>query len=78
MGWLVLLFLPYAAYDYLLQLTATLRYSIPVLPMLAAFAAVSVGAVAAVRSRVRALAIPAAALAYVVASAFITLPALVD
>lgn len=39
-GWALLLFLPYAIYHYLLQMTATTRYAIPIVPLVALFAVV--------------------------------------
>jgi hypothetical protein len=38
LGWALLLFLPYAVYHYLLQMTETIRYAIPVVPLVALLA----------------------------------------
>jgi len=40
LGWMVLLFVPYGLYHYFLQMTATIRYGIPLVPLVAALATV--------------------------------------
>lgn len=42
LGWLSLLFLPYAAYHYAVQATPNLRYAIPIVPLVACLASVAV------------------------------------
>lgn len=70
--WLLMLFLPYALYHYLLQMTATIRYAMPLVPMLAILAASAVTAWS--RGRVSVSAVAAAG--FVAASTSITGPAL--
>lgn len=69
---LALLFLPYAAAHYALQFTYALRYTIPLLPLVAALA--GVGAVALVRGRV--LGMSLAVVAFVWSSSAVVWPAI--
>lgn len=73
LAWLLLLFAPYAMYHYLFQMTATIRYAIPVVPLLAFMAAVPI---AESSSRRRAALVATAALAFVTVSGASIWPAL--
>jgi hypothetical protein len=72
LGWVLLLSVPYAVYHVLLQNTPTLRYAIPVVPLISLLAA---AALTAWRGAPRALA-PAAGTAFCALAAAWTLPAL--
>jgi hypothetical protein len=72
LGLLLWLFGPYAVYHLLLQWTETVRYAIPLVPLVAAPAAVAISAMA----RGRAARVGLAAAALVAAGAWITVPAL--
>lgn len=67
----LMLFLPYSAFHYVFQDTATLRYDIPAIPLVAFLASVSL-----TQWRFRAVAVPLAAAVFVGAASAITLPAL--
>lgn len=70
---LAMLFLPYAVYHYCMQMTATTRYAMPVVPMLAILAASAVTAWSRDRLSVGALAVAG----FLAASTSITGPALI-
>lgn len=73
LGWALLLFLPYTLYHYSLQMTATIRYAMPVVPLLAMLIAVPLGHS---RSRWRLPMLAAVALAFAGLSSALTWPAL--
>jgi len=69
---ILLLFLPYAVFHYLLQMTEVLRYAVPIVPMVAVLAAEPL-----VRWRKEiGLPLPVAAVAFIAVSSYSTAPAL--
>lgn len=73
LAWALLLFLPYALYHYLLQMTATIRYAMPVVPLLAFVIAVPL---ANTRGRWRSPMLATVAVAFVALTCASTWPAL--
>jgi len=68
----VLLFLPYGLYDYFVQMTATIRYGIPLVPLVALLSAVALPEWRRLRPRLDAT----AGIAFVVCSGLLMFPAL--
>ncbi|MCL4814345.1 MAG: DUF2723 domain-containing protein [Vicinamibacteraceae bacterium] len=75
LGWALLLFAPYALYHYLLQWTETIRYALPVVPLLALLASAAL-VTRAGSAHWRRLVPVAAAAAFITLSAGSTVPAL--
>jgi hypothetical protein len=72
LGVLALLFLPYTLYHYLLQATVSIRYAIPIIPLVACLASVPI-----LRAARRVpLLVPVAAVAAAATAAVLTVPAL--
>jgi hypothetical protein len=74
LAWLLLLFLPYTTYHLLLQNTPTIRYAVPIVPMVAVLATVAV--CSGSWSQRRRVAAVAAGLAFTTGAAVSTVPAL--
>lgn len=72
LGWVLLLALPYATYHYLLQMTATTRYAVPLVPFVSLLAAAALVGWRPVRRPIVGL----IAAVFVMVSAASTLPAL--